>query len=257
MFGRRRGPLGPTIAILVALGFFGSLAASVWSDVLWFDSLGFRTVFVTELTTKILLFTVGAVLTGALVASSLVIGYRSLPVYAPVTTQQQNLDQYREAIEPLRRLATIGIPIVLGLLAGAGAAGQWQTFLLWRNRVKFGTTDPHFKLDLSFFVFTLPWLRFVLGFLTMMLIMALIAAAFTHYVYGGLQLQARGEKDHQGRPHPPRRPAGGGLVIRAGRRRTGSTATPWRPRTPSSSPASPTSTPTRCCPPRRSSRWQP
>ena len=100
MFGRRRGPLGPTIAILVALGFFGSLAASVWSDVLWFDSLGFRTVFVTELTTKILLFTVGAVLTGALVASSLVIGYRSRPVYAPVTTQQQNLDQYREAIEP-------------------------------------------------------------------------------------------------------------------------------------------------------------
>ena len=43
-------------------------------------------------------------------------------------------------------------------------------------------------------MFTLPWLRFVLGFLTMMLIMALIAAAFTHYVYGGLQLQARGEK---------------------------------------------------------------
>ncbi|HEX5523519.1 MAG TPA: UPF0182 family protein [Pedococcus sp.] len=194
MFGRRRGPLGPTIAILVALGFFGSLAASVWTDVLWFDSVGFRTVFVTELTTKILLFTVGAVLTGALVASSLVIGYRSRPVYAPVTTQQQTLDQYREAIEPLRRLATIGIPIILGLLAGAGAAGQWQTFLLWRNRVKFGTTDPHFKMDISFFVFTLPWLRFVLGFLTMMLIMALIAAAFTHYVYGGLQLQARGEK---------------------------------------------------------------
>lgn len=194
MFGRRRGPLGPTIAILVALGFFGSLAASLWTDVLWFDSLGYRTVFVTELTTKVLLFTVGAVLTGALVASSLVIGYRSRPVYAPVTTQQQNLDQYREAIEPLRRLATIGIPIVLGLLAGAGAAGQWETFLLWRNGVKFGTKDPHFKLDISFFVFTLPWLRFVLGFLTMMLIMALIAAAFTHYVYGGLQLQARGEK---------------------------------------------------------------
>ena len=58
----------------------------------------------------------------------------------------------------------------------------------------FGKTDPHFKMDISFFVFTLPWVRFVLGFLTMMLIMALVAAAFTHYVYGGLQLQARGER---------------------------------------------------------------
>ena len=256
MFGRRRGPLGPTIAILVALGFFGSLAASVWSDVLWFDSLGFRTVFVTELTTKILLFTVGAVLTGALVASSLVIGYRSRPVYAPVTTQQQNLDQYREAIEPLRRLATIGIPIVLGLLAGAGAAGQWQTFLLWRNRVKFGTTDPHFKLDLSFFVFTLPWLRFVLGFLTMMLIMALIAAAFTHYVYGGLQLQARGEKTTRAaRTHLAVLLAG--LVIVRAAHVLGRPLLPGDQGLQAPHRHHATPTPTRCCPPRRSSRWQP
>jgi uncharacterized protein len=191
---RRRGPLGPTIAILVALGFLVSWAAGVWTEVLWFDALGFTSVFVTELTTKILLFAVGFVVTGALVASSLVVGYRTRPVYAPVTPQQQNLDQYREAIEPLRRIATIGIPVVLGLLAGTGAAGQWQAFLLWRNRVPFGRNDPHFGLDISFFVFTLPWVRFVLGFLTMALIMALIAAAFTHYVYGGLQLQARGEK---------------------------------------------------------------
>ena len=191
---RGRGPLGPTIAILSALAILVSVGAGLWTDVLWFDSLGYTDVFVTELTTKILLFTVGFVLTAALVASSLVIGYRSRPVYAPVTPQQQNLDQYREAIEPLRRIATVGIPLVLGFLAGTGAAGQWKTFLLWRNGVPFGKDDPHFKMDISFFVFTLPWVRFVLGFLTMMLIMALVAAAFTHYVYGGLQLQARGER---------------------------------------------------------------
>lgn len=191
---RGRGPLGPTIAILVALAVLVSVAAGVWTDILWFDSIGFTTVYTTELVTKVVLFTVGFVLTAALVASSLVVGYRTRPVYAPVTPQQQNLDQYREAIEPLRRVATIGIPIVLGFLAGTGAAGQWKTFLLWRNQVPFGRTDPQFGMDISFFVFTLPWLRFLLGFLTMMLIMALIAAAFTHYVYGGVQLQGRGER---------------------------------------------------------------
>ena len=194
MLRRRRGPLGPTIAILVALGFLISWAAGVWTEVLWFDSLDFRSVFVTELSAKVVLFVVGFVLTGGLVASSLVVGYRTRPVYAPVTPQQQNLDQYREAIEPLRRIATIGIPVILGLLAGTGAAGQWRTFLLWRHQVPFGRKDPHFGIDIGFFVFTLPWLRFILGFLTMALIMALIAAAFTHYVYGGLQFQSRGEK---------------------------------------------------------------
>ncbi len=184
----------PTVVILVVLGFLVSILANLWTEVLWFDSVGFEGVFVTQLTTKILLFVVGFVLTAAMVASSLMIGYRTRPIYAPVTAQQQNLDQYREAIEPLRRIAMFAIPGILGLLAGTGAAGQWKTFLLWRNRVPFGTKDPQFKMDLGFFVFTLPWIQFLLGFLTMTLIMATLAAAFTHYVYGGLQIQARAER---------------------------------------------------------------
>ena len=41
-------------------------------------------------------------------------------------------------------------------------------------------------------VFTLPWLTFAVGFLTMAVVLGAIAAAFTHYVYGGLQLANRG-----------------------------------------------------------------
>ena len=189
-----RGPLAPTIVILVVLGFVVSLAASVWTEVLWFDSVGYEGVFVTELTTKIVLFTVGFLLTAGLVGSSLVIAYRTRPIYAPVTPQQQSLDQYREAIEPLRKLAIIIVPGLLGLLTATGAAAEWKTYLLWRNQVQFGIKDPQFHLDLSFFVFTLPWIRFLLGFLTMVLVMALVAAAFTHYIYGGLQLQVRAER---------------------------------------------------------------
>ena len=191
---RRRGPLGPTIAIVVALLFVLSLAASVWTEVLWFGSVGYSGVFWTEWWTKFALFAVGLVVVAALVGASLVVGYRTRPVYAPVTPQQQNLDQYREAIEPLRKVAMYAVPGILGLLAATSAAGHWKTFLLWHNRVSFGKKDPQFGLDLSFFVFTLPWIRFVLGFLTMALVMALVAAAFTHYIYGGLQIQARAER---------------------------------------------------------------
>nr|WP_256363734.1 UPF0182 family protein [Phycicoccus sp. Soil802] len=193
-FGRRRGPLVPTLVVLVVLGFVVSLMASLWTDILWFSSVGYQQVFVTELTTKVLLFVVAFVLTAAVVASSLIVAYRTRPIYAPVTAQQQNLDQYREAIEPLRKVAIFAIPAILGLLAGTGAAGQWKTYLLWLNRVPFGTKDPQFGKDLSFFMFTLPWIQFLLGFLTMALVMATLAAAFTHYVYGGLQIQSRAER---------------------------------------------------------------
>jgi uncharacterized membrane protein (UPF0182 family) len=190
------------VAILITLFFLTTFSAGLWTDLLWFDSVGFRTVITTEWLAKSVLFVLGGAVTGSLVYSSLLIGYRTRPVYAPVTPQQQVLDQYREAIEPVRRLAMVGIPAVLGLLAGSAAAGQWRTFLLWRNVVPFGATDPQFHRDISFFVFTLPWVRFILGFFTLALVMAAIAAAVTHYVYGGLTLPGRGSQTtHAARTH--------------------------------------------------------
>jgi len=191
---RRGGPLAPTLAILAIIIVVITAASQIWTEVLWFDSVGFTTVFWVELATKIGLFIGCGVITAAIVASSLLIGYRTRPVYPPISAEQQNLDHYRELLEPLRRLATVAAPAVLGIFAGSAGASQWQTFLLWSNRVPFGTKDAQFGLDIGFFVFTLPWLRFIVGFLTMALVLAALAAAVTHYVYGGLQLQAKGER---------------------------------------------------------------
>ena len=189
---RRRGPLGTTLVVLLVLVVLGGIAADVLTDVWWYDSVGFRDVFVKELTTKAVIFLVAGLLTGGAVAVSLVVAYRTRPLYIPVTPAQQVLEQYRQAIEPLRRIAVIVIPVVLGLLAGSGSMGAWRTFLLWVNSEPFGIEDPQFGMDVGFFVFTLPWLRFVVSFVTVVLVLAFVAGAFTHYVYGGLQLPGRG-----------------------------------------------------------------
>ncbi len=189
---RRRGPLGTTLLVLLGVVVIGGIVADVLTDVWWYDSVGFRGVFVKELTAKLAIFAGAAIITGGVVASSLVIAYRTRPLYIPVTPAQQVLEQYRQAIEPLRRIGVVAVPVVLGLLAGSGSMGAWRTFLLWANREPFGIKDPQFGLDVGFFVFTLPWLRFVVSFVTVVLALAFIAAAFTHYVYGGLQLPGRG-----------------------------------------------------------------
>ncbi|HET7476728.1 MAG TPA: UPF0182 family protein [Dermatophilaceae bacterium] len=184
----------PTLVILAVIVVAVMFLAQVWTEVLWFDSVGFGTVFRVELLTKVLLFLGGGLVTAAVVASSLVIGYRTRPIYPPVSPEQQNLDHYRELLDPLRKLATVAAPALLALFAGSAAGSQWQTYLLWLNQVPFGRKDAQFGLDIGFFVFTLPWLRFLVGFVTMVLILGLVAAALTHYVYGGLQLQTRGER---------------------------------------------------------------
>ena len=191
---RRRGALAPTLAILGVLAVLALVLASVWTDVLWYGQLGYTSVYRTELLTKGVLFLVGALITGGAVLASLLVAYRSRPIYAPVSTEQASLDRYRESIEPLRRLVVIAVPVALGLFAGSAASQQWQDFLLWWNRVPFGTQDAQFGLDVGFFVFTLPWLQFLVGFFSVVVFLSAVAALVTHYLYGGLRLQGTGQR---------------------------------------------------------------
>jgi uncharacterized membrane protein (UPF0182 family) len=191
---RRRGALAPTLAILGVIVVLALLLSSIWTNVLWYRSVGYTGVYTTELLTKGALFVVGALVMGAAVFASLAVAYRSRPVYAPVSSEQASLDRYRDSIEPLRRIVVVGVPVALGLFAGSAASQQWQTFLLWWNRVPFGTRDEQFDTDIGFFVFTLPWLQFLTGFLTAVVFLSALAAIITHYLYGGIRLQGAGPR---------------------------------------------------------------
>jgi uncharacterized membrane protein (UPF0182 family) len=191
---RRRGALAPTLAILGVVVVGALLLASVWTDVLWYKQLGFLSVYRTEMLTRIGLFLVGGLAMAGAVLLGLVMAYRSRPVYAPVSGEQASLDRYRETVEPLRKLVVIALPAGLGLFAGSAASQQWQTLLLWWNSVPFNTTDAQFHLDIGFFVFTLPWLQFLVGFFTAVVFLSGLAAVVTHYLYGGLRLQGAGQR---------------------------------------------------------------
>jgi uncharacterized membrane protein (UPF0182 family) len=167
-----------------------SLFTSMYTEFLWFQSVGFSSVFTKELTTKVLLFFVFGVLFAGLVGVNLFVAYRYRPAYQAMIPGQQELDRYRMAIDPFRRYVVIGLAGLLGLIAGSSAAGEWRTYLEWRNGQSFHQRDPQFHKDISFFAFDLPWYRFVLSFGFATVVLALIAAAVTHYLYGGLRLQA-------------------------------------------------------------------
>ncbi|WP_256840966.1 UPF0182 family membrane protein [Ornithinimicrobium cryptoxanthini] len=189
-----RGRFIPTLLILVALLTALTWVAQLWTEFLWYESVGFRNVITTRLVTQAVLFFSAAVVTALLVWSSLHLAYRNRPIYAPSSPEQANLDRYRAALDPVRRLVFIGAPILLGLFAGSAMASQWQTVLMWINRQPFGVVDPQFGIDVGFFVFTLPWLSTLVSFATLTLGLALIGALMTHYIYGGLQLQGPGDK---------------------------------------------------------------
>ncbi len=185
---RRRSPLTITIAVLAAVVVAVLLLANFWTEVLWFQTLGFGNVIWTQWIARAILFVTGFLVMGAAVFASFAVAYRVRPVYAPSTPEQATLDQYREAVEPLRKVVTVAAPLLVGFFAGVAAAAQWRTVLLALNGGEFGTSDPEFGMDHGFFVFTLPAVRFLISFLMSVVVISGIAALVTHYLYGGLRL---------------------------------------------------------------------
>ena len=187
---RRGRVLITTLAVIAVLVVGFVLFTSFWTDLLWYRSVDATEVFTTQLWTRLLLFIAFGLLMAAVVAVNAWLPYRFRPMFEVMNAEQASLERYRVALEPLRRLLLIGIPAVLGLLAGASASSEWQTWLLWRNGVDFGTTDPQFGMDVAFFAFTLPFLRFVLGFLFAAVVLSASWLSSSHYIYGGIRLQS-------------------------------------------------------------------
>ena len=190
---RARLVLGAVGVLLVLFTAIGTLT-NVYVDYLWFDETGFTEVFWTELQTRSLLFAVAGVAVGGLTALSVYLAYRFRPTFRPMSLEQQNLERYRQSLEPRRGLVLSAVGGVLGLFAGFTAQGSWETWLGFRNSTAFGRVDPQFGIDLSFFVFDYPFYRLALGFGIAVVLLSLIGSLLTHYVFGGLRLQTPGQK---------------------------------------------------------------
>ncbi|MEU8031691.1 UPF0182 family protein [Streptomyces sp. NPDC049099] len=191
---RRARTLLMTLGVLAVLGMAFTMFAGFWTDWLWYRSVHYSSVFTTVLWTKIGLFFVFGLLMAVAVGVNIWLAHRLRPPLSAMSLEQQSLDRYRMGIAPYKKWLLLGVTALVGLVAGASAAGQWRTWLMWVNGVPFHQKDPQFHLDVSFYAFDLPWYRFLLGFGFAAAVLCLIAAALTHYLYGGLRVTSPGAR---------------------------------------------------------------
>src|SRR4051794_36640278 len=156
---RRPRALLPTLAIVVVLVVLASIFVEIWSDRLWFQSLGFGSVFSKILWTRFLLFIVFGLLFAGAIVGNVMLAYRMRPILLSDGYRNPTIERYQDALDPYRRWIVIGLGLVFFLFAGASASGRWKTYLLWRNRLPFNKGDAYFHKDIGFFVFSYPWYR--------------------------------------------------------------------------------------------------
>src|SRR6478735_6825362 len=188
--GSRRSRALIITAVVLLLLFLGlSTFAGLYTERLWFRSGGYGEVFSIMFWTRTGLFLVFGAVMSLVVCLNIYLAYRFRPFFRPSSPEQNGLDRYRDAVTPIRTWLLVGVSVVLGAFAGSSAIGQWRSYLLWRHGGSFGEKDRWFGKDIGFYVFELPWLHYLVDFTMAVLVVALIAAAVVHYLYGGIRLQ--------------------------------------------------------------------
>ncbi|MFT4260691.1 UPF0182 family protein [Microbacterium sp.] len=177
--------IGISVAILAALIAAFFVFASLYTEFLWFDQLGFADVLTTQWSAIALMFVIGFLGMAVPLFVVIQLAYRLRPVYVRLSSQ---LDRYQEVIEPLRRLAMWGMPVFFGLFAGFSAASQWRIVWLWANGVATGEVDPEFGLDTGFYMFAMPFYEILLAFVSAVLLLCLIVTALVSYLYGSVRV---------------------------------------------------------------------
>ncbi len=193
----RYGRALPFIAVaatLIILYVIANIGKNLYADLLWFDSVGYRSVYTTRLLTRLWLFFTGAGAFLALSVASILVARRLAP-----SADDPDFEvsfELREVMAELQspavqRIALSGMLILAAFIAvifGSNAAGHWDDVLLFRHAQDFGMKDPQFDRDLGFYVFTLPIYQFALDWLMGALIVTIIGTlavyAFRAVLYG-------------------------------------------------------------------------
>ncbi|HET9344338.1 MAG TPA: UPF0182 family protein [Candidatus Limnocylindrales bacterium] len=216
------------LVFVVAFLVIGMLVVGVdlWTDAIWYASVGYDEVFWRRLSVQVGLFALGTIVMLVILLANFWLAGRLLPPgNGDGGTIRSFIDRLNEAAErsqqargappweqtgrrrsgrvidvtpgdlpdptPLGRWIIAVVAVLAAITIAGSIAANWETILLWLNRVPFDpsgpgvVTDPVFGEDIGFFLFDLAFLRFLQA-TGITVIVATLAVAGARYLVGGL-----------------------------------------------------------------------
>lgn len=186
---RRPGRLSLLVgAALVGLFVAGRAAAGLYTDALWFSSLGYSSVFWRQVGTGLVVRLIaGGVAAGVVFLNLWIVGRQIGPVR--LRRRYGNLE-ISEQIPAAYITAGMAIAAVLSgwWLSGIGLGADFPIEVLaWLGQVPWGLQDPLFDLDLSFYVFSLPVYNGLADYFLLLLLWSIVIVVLGYVVVGAVR----------------------------------------------------------------------
>ena len=186
-----RSLIAPIVLGFLALNVVGQVLP-LYTDYLWFQEVKLASVFTTILWYKVLLGVAGGLLFALVLYVNVRVAARSKAGDVLMELEDPLGLPSRLVIEPLFRRFLLPGALILGILAGMHAAGQWETVLRFLHGQPFNIQDPLFGRDVSFYAFRLPLLETLYGWAFAVLAIAFLLTVATYVLHRGIQITPRG-----------------------------------------------------------------
>jgi uncharacterized protein len=186
---------------VIVLGIMALFSVLTWlTDFFWFQAVGFDSIFTTILGAQILLgFSIGLLSFIILYINNWLIGRMSTkPMTFRIPDGGQSGFNFNKSgpstikvvdVEKYANKIILVISLVIGVLTGLAGSSSWETVLKYLNSAPFNSIDPVFGHDISFYIFTLPFIQFIIGTAMWLVAISLISIVLNYALRGSVVMQ--------------------------------------------------------------------
>ncbi|MCL6471183.1 MAG: UPF0182 family protein [Firmicutes bacterium] len=187
------------IALLIAAIFliFGLSKSLVilFTDWLWFKSVGYASVFTSILSLQVTIGLIAGFAFFIFLYINLLIAKKLAPSFTywrgSPDDPLYNLLKFLKSptLKKFFNLIMLAIAAVFAFFVGLSASTNWEVVLRYLNQVPFGIKDPIFGQDVAFHVFSIPFYGAILNIGYSAIILTIILTALVHWINGNISLR--------------------------------------------------------------------
>lgn len=160
----------------------------MYTDYLWYQSLGQAAVFSTILSSRFLLGIIIGAAFFAWLYFNLRMARRPLPGDLTLIGKRLLPNEERAQIEMYADKALLIFAITGAVMAGLVASGKWREWQQFQHMVSFGQTEPIFGKDAGFYVFKLPFISYLWQSMFYAVVITIVTTTLVHVYQEAVRL---------------------------------------------------------------------
>ncbi len=181
------------VGIIIFLFIILGVVSSFIVKYLWMDGLGYENIFWTIKVTEIVLFLISLIFVLLYIAVNIRFLSKEIrPIHLDLGQGPQGTPNMAHVSVKQIKTILYTFAIIISLFFAFSFSAQWNEYLRFLHAQPFGTADPLFGNDVSFYVFTLPFIETVQNSLALLFFFVTAVMTVFHLATRSISLPNNG-----------------------------------------------------------------